>query len=111
MIDAYKVLCTAVKDLCNLMRTDFVDGMGHLFKAQEYSDSGNIAGWGSEFQSAKSEFKGAHAKSLRIQQSIKSISVSDLPVEERGSFTSFSVTIDELVDALTELVDTLNSAV
>ncbi|CVK31778.1 hypothetical protein KH990_11125 [Methanoculleus bourgensis] len=109
MIDAYKVLCTAAKDLCNLMRTDFVDGMEHLFKAQEYS--GNIASWRSELQSAKSDFKGAHTKSLRIQQSIKSISVSDLPAEERGSFTSFSVIIDELVDALAELVDTLNSAV
>lgn len=111
MIDAYKVLCTAAKDLCNLMSTDFVDGTGHLFKAQEYSDSGNIAGWRSELQSAKSEFEGAHAKSLKIQQSIKSISASDLPAEERGSFTSFSVIIDELVDALAELVDTLNSAV
>lgn len=110
-IGAYKVLCTAVKDLCCLMRTDFADGMGHTLKAQEYSDSNNSAGWRSELQSAKSKFTNAQAKSLKIQQSINSIPVSDLPVEERGSVTTLRVTIDELVDALAELVDTLDSAV
>jgi len=110
-IDACVVMCTAAKDLCNVVRTDLADGMEHMLKAEEYADRKDMTGAKSELKLAKPEFVDTRIKLQQIQAHVNGISVHDLPAEERGMLTSFKMSIDEFLHMLTELVDTLNTVV
>jgi len=110
MIDAYVVLCVAERELCNIIRTDMADGMGHLFRAEDYTADDNIGGARAELRLAQSDLQDAQTRLLKIEQDIDGISLSDIPVEERGELASAKVVMDEFVDELAEVIDMLDSA-
>lgn len=83
--------------------------MEHLFRAEDYIADNNIAGARAELRLARSDLQDARTRLLEIEQSIDSISASDLPVKERGELASIKVAIDEFVDMLDESIDTLDS--